>query len=236
MLTCDSTYYETKYYTLCDGHPRVVTSTPTATVTTTLAPSVTTILAAQIFQDKYPYPNCTVSWDDCENLWSRYYSASSVYNAVSFDKAYTTVSLGPGAKYWAVNGVTTTFPAPSPDMISLGTEYIGPNYKSDEYIVVTTPKPGGLICFCGKTMTAGGPPVTITHTVDFTQTPYTPSCRTAKPTCTANQQCQISGDRVEIYWFPPQANITRDMCATAPSGPVTTRPPTNYNWTEITTG
>lgn len=210
-VTCDSTVYETSYYTLCDSHPRVITSTPTATLTTTWPPLTTTILVQGISQVKYPVPNCTVSWDDCQGLWSRYYSASSVYNSISFELANTVVQMGPGASYWIVNGVTTTFPTPSPATVSLGTEYIHKYYKSGQYMVVTTPPPGGFICDCGHIMTVGGPPVTIKHTVDFTNTPYTPSCRTEKPTCTANQRCQIDGDRVEIFWFPPQTNVTRDM-------------------------
>lgn len=231
------TVYETSYYTLCDGHPRVITSTPTATLTTTWPPLTTTILAQGVSQVKYPNPNCTVSWDDCQGLWSRYHSASSIYNSISFELANTIVQMGPGASYWIVNGVTTSFPTPSPQTVSLGTEYIHKYYKSGQYLVVTTPPPGGLVCDCGHVMTVGGPPVTIKHTIDFTNTPYTPSCRTEKPTCTANQRCQIDGDRVEIFWFPPQTNVTRDMCATAPdSGPITSRPPTNFTWTPITTG
>lgn len=206
-----STSYETSFYTLCDGHPRVITSTPTATVTTTLLPSTTTYLIGGISRAEYPWPNCTVNWDDCQGLWSRYGSASSVYKDISFSLANTVVQLGSGASYWMVNGVTTTFPSPSPSEISLGTEYIHKYYQKDKYLVVTTPKPGGIICDCGYTMTAGGPPVTIQHTVNFTNTPYTPVCRTEKPTCTAGQQCQISGDQVEIYWFPPVGNVTRDM-------------------------
>ncbi|OAL46031.1 hypothetical protein IQ07DRAFT_647672 [Pyrenochaeta sp. DS3sAY3a] len=231
------TYYETSYYTLCDGHPRVITSTPTTTLTTTLLPLTTTFLAQGLDVVKYPNPNCTVSWDDCQGLWARYHSASNIYNSISFSLANTVVQLGPGASYWMVNGITTTFPKPSPAEISLGTEYIHKYYQSGKYLIVTNPPPGGLVCDCGHTMTAGGPPVTIQNTIDFTNTPYTPSCRTEKPTCTANQRCQISGDRVEIFWFPPQNNATRDMCATAPAnGPITSRPPTNFTWTPISTG
>lgn len=232
-----STYYTTSYYTLCDGHPRVITSIPTATSTTTLPPSTTTILAEGVGWATYLEPNCTVSFDDCSGLWSRYASASSVYQSVSFDKAHTTVQLGSGASWWVVNGATTTFPTPLPFTISLGDEYIHRSPPGSNYIIVTTPPPGGLIIDDGYHMTAGGPPVTIEHTIDFVNTPYTPHCRTEKPTCTANQRCQISGDRVEIFWFPPQTNVTRDMCATAPPGNgITSRPPTNFTWTPITTG
>ncbi|KAH7085452.1 hypothetical protein BKA63DRAFT_485390 [Paraphoma chrysanthemicola] len=230
------TYYETQYFTLCDGHPRVITSTPTATITTTLAPSTTTYLNERIGWSKFPNPNCTVNWDDCDGLWSRYSTAKSVYDAISFEKANTVVSLGPGASYWVVNGVTTTFPTPSPAEISLGTESIEKYYIKNQYLIITRPPPGGLVCACGKTMTAGGPPVTIQNTISFTNTPYTPSCRTAKPTCTPGAQCKISGDEVEIFWFPPQYNATRDLCATAPPTFITSQPPTNFTWSPITTG
>ncbi|KAF2737953.1 hypothetical protein EJ04DRAFT_550220 [Polyplosphaeria fusca] len=235
------TSYTTSFYTLCDGHPRVITSMPTATETTTLLPSTTIILAKGISAVKYPDPNCTVSWDDCRGLWSRYESASSVYKSASFAKANTVVSLGAKGDFWVVSGTTTTFPTPFPSTISLGNEQISkaiarPPKPSTNYIIVTTPPPGGIFWFDGYTMTPGGPPVTIEHTIDFTNTPYTPHCRTEQPTCTAGARCQIGGDKVQIFWFPPQTNVSRDMCATAPTGAVTSRPPTNFTWTPITTG
>ncbi|KAF2800838.1 hypothetical protein K505DRAFT_370009 [Melanomma pulvis-pyrius CBS 109.77] len=231
------TYYTTSFYTLCDGHPRVITSMPTSTATTVLLPSTTVILAQGVSWASLNDPNCTVSWDDCSGLWSRYASASSVYQSVSFEKANTVVSLGPGASFWVVNGETTTFPTPLPFTISLADEYIHRSPPGSNYIIVTTPPPGGLFIDDGYHMTANGAPVTIQHTVNFTNTPYTPHCRTEKPTCTANQRCQIGGDRVEVFYFPPKTNVTRDMCATAPVGNgVISRPPTNFTWTEITTG
>ncbi|KAF2278434.1 uncharacterized protein EI97DRAFT_456834 [Westerdykella ornata] len=236
------TYYTTSYYTLCDGHPRVITSEPTATSTTTLLPSTTTVLAQGVWWASLNEPNCTVAFDDCEKLWTRYSSASEVYQSVSFSSANTIVSLGPGASYWVVDGKTTTFPTPFPSRISLGDEYIHRSIPVQpglsNYIIVTDPPPGHLYIDDGYTMTAGGPPVTIEHVIDFTNTPYTPHCRTERPTCTAGSRCEISGDRVEIYFFPPPANATlnRDMCAQEPGPFATTRPPTNYTWTPITTG
>ncbi|KAF2000455.1 hypothetical protein P154DRAFT_620262 [Amniculicola lignicola CBS 123094] len=231
------TYYTTSYYTLCDGHPRVITSAPTATSTTVLLPSSTVILVQGIGWAQLKDPNCTVSWDDCRGLWSTYTSASSAYAAVSFAQANTRVSLGPGASWWVVEGSTTTFAAPSPATISLGTEVIKSYYKKPLYLILTTPKPGGLFIEDGYKMTPGGPVVTIQHTLNFTNTPYTPHCRTEQPTCTAGAQCQINGDRVEIFYFPAQTNATRDFCATTPAEPgFITRPPTNFTWTPITTG
>jgi hypothetical protein len=215
----------------------VITSAPTATSTTVLPPSTTVVLAEDVSWASLNDPKCTVSWDDCSGLWSRYASASSVYQSVSFESANTVVSLGSGASFWVVNGQTTTFPTPLPFEISLADEYIHRSPPGSNYIIVTTPPPGGLFIDDGYHMTAGGPPVTIVHTVNFTNTPYTPHCRTEKPTCTANQRCQIGGDKVEVFYFPPKTNVTRDMCATAPLGNgVTSRPPTNFTWTPITTG
>ncbi|PSN62852.1 hypothetical protein BS50DRAFT_577740 [Corynespora cassiicola Philippines] len=231
------TYYSTSYYTLCDGHPRVITSVPTTVATTTLLPSTTTFLAGNLSQTDFGFPSCTVSWDDCRGLWSQYESASSVYDEVSFSSANTVVSLGPGGSYFVAEGTTTTLPEPFPMTISYGTETIMKLPLSTDYLVYTTPKPGELACFCGHTMKPGGDEITIQKTIDFVQTPYTPECRTAQPTCTAGQKCMIDGDRVEIFWFPPQTNVSRDMCATAPNeAAVTSRPPTNFTWTPITTG
>ncbi|KAF2466677.1 uncharacterized protein BDR25DRAFT_359199 [Lindgomyces ingoldianus] len=141
-----------------------------------------------------------------------------VYKTISFETASTVVSLGPGASWWVVAGITTTFPKPSPSKISLGTEYITQYFQKGVYIITTEAPPGGLIVMDGYHMTAGGPPVTIKHKISPTNTPYTPHCRTEKPTCTANQRCQISGDEVQIFYFPATTNATRDMCATAPVG------------------
>jgi hypothetical protein len=227
-----STYFETSYYTLCDGHPRVITSTPTATRTTVFEPLTTSYPMVVIGLSQLVDPNCTVSFDDCVGLWSRYSSASSLYDEVSFSNAHTTVSLASSADFWEVDGVTTTFPSPWPEQISLGTEYITHIEESgtDLYIIQTTPPPGHIFEFGGYSMRPGGSPVTIEHAVDFEDKPYTPHCRTERPTCTANQRCEINGDSVEVFWFPPQTSVSRDMCATKPTdGPVISRPPTNFS-------
>ena len=231
-VTIISTYYSTSFYTLCDGHPRVIASEPTATSTTILLPSTTTILAEGLSVASFLDPSCTVNYMDCSGLWTTYWSASSVYAAYSFEAANTVVSLGPGASYLVVNGITTTYPAPVTAMptISIGTEEVLPYYGGGwTWIIVTTPPPGGLFLEDGYTLTPGGV-VTIEHSVSTTATPYTPHCNTDAPTCTPGARCMIDGDRVQLFFFPPQTNVSRDMCATAPvGGGITSRPPTNLS-------
>ena len=231
-VTIISTYYSTSFYTLCDGHPRVITSEPTATSTTILLPSTTTILAEGLSVASFLEPSCTINYMDCSALWTTYWSASSVYAAYSFEAANTVVSLGPGASYLVVNGITTTYPAPVTAMptISIGTEEVLPYYGGGwTWIIVTTPPPGGIFLEDGYTLTPGGI-VTIEHDVSTTATPYTPHCNTDAPTCTPGARCMIDGDRVRLFYFPPQTNVSRDMCATAPvGGGITSRPPTNLS-------
>lgn len=238
-VTIISTYYSTSFYTLCDGHPRVITSEPTATSTTILLPSTTTILAEGLSAASFLEPSCTINYMDCSALWTTYWSASSVYTAYSFEAANTVVSLGLGASYLVVNGITTTYPAPVTAMptISIGTEEVLPYDRGGwTWIIVTTPPPGGLFLEAGYTLTPGGV-VTIEHDVSTTATPYTPHCNTDAPTCTPGARCMIDGDRVRLFYFPPQTNVSRDMCATAPvGGGITSRPPANLTWTPITTG
>lgn len=68
------------------------------------------------------------------------------------------------------------------------------------------------------------------HAVTTFDTAYTPECRTEQPTCTSGAACQIGRgqETIEILYFPPQANISRDMCATSPVDPgFTGIPPAN---------
>ncbi|OCL04309.1 hypothetical protein AOQ84DRAFT_120536 [Glonium stellatum] len=231
-VTIISTYYSTAFYTLCDGHPRVISSVPTATSTTLLLPSTTTILVEGLSVASFLDPSCTINYMDCSGLWTTYWSASSAYAAYSFEAANTVVTLGPGASYLVVNGITTTYPAPVTAMptISIGTEDVQPYYGGGwTWIIVTTPPPGGLFVDDGYTLTPGGV-VTIQHDVSTTATPYKPHCNTDAPTCTPGTRCIIDGDRVRLFYFPPQTNVSRDMCATAPvGGGITSRPPTNLS-------
>ena len=149
---------------------------------------------------------------------------------------YTTVSLDSKAQFWVVNGVTTTFPTPFPQSISLGTESIYRTAQSN-YIIGDPPVPANRPQPLRYTMSPGGPPVTILHNLVSVDPPREPQCILEKPPSIPCTGCAINGDTVQIFWFPPKTNVTRDMCATAPLGNgATVRPPTNYTWTPITTG
>ncbi|KAF2493548.1 hypothetical protein BU16DRAFT_591981 [Lophium mytilinum] len=67
--------------------------------------------------------------------------------------------------------------------------------------------------------------------------PYKPHCNTDAPTCTPGAACTIDGGDVRLFYFPPQTNVSRDMCATAPVGRgIPGNQPFNTTWTPITTG
>ncbi|KAF2812266.1 uncharacterized protein BDZ99DRAFT_568968 [Mytilinidion resinicola] len=234
------TYYTTSKYTLCDGHPRFISSAPTATSTTLLPPSTTSWYALVVGLATTLQPNCSINFDDCAPLWSTYDSASSVYATQSFPASTTVVSLAPGASFVVIAGTTTSFPSPvtAQPTITIGTEDIemygvGTSWT---WYIRTTPLPGGFLGG-GLVLTPGGV-ATISHSVSTVIPPYKPHCNTDAPTCTPGAACTIGGGDVRLFYFPPQTNVSRDMCATAPvgSGVPGNQPPTNNTWTPITTG